>query len=263
MRWGASVVAGSVGMAVSQAPAAGPDWERTKARVAVVIGGNTSFSRKDVVTARAAWCCQPWRHRLGSDYCSGGGGSGWAARSWAKLAWLPSWSRSRPHSATMSGTRERRVPSASVHPAQYTAGEKSSALVRPRPPSLPGRNAKWRASTKWRHGRFSPSKARGVSQMAASCPVECSRHWEGGTVRGMCFARGAAQNRRSSQAACKSGRRGSSSRGQTGLQVAGDELRMADRHPQRDKPALRRRLVSHPHVRPELVCAWWCGPGSW
>ena len=52
MRWGASVVAGSVGMAVSQAPAAGPDWERTKARVAGVMGGNTSCSRKDVVTAR-------------------------------------------------------------------------------------------------------------------------------------------------------------------------------------------------------------------
>ena len=178
MRWGASVVAGSVGMAVSQAPAAGPDWERTKARVAGVMGGNTSCSRKDVVTARAAGCCQPWRHRLGSDSCSGGEGTGWAARSWAQAGLVaqpaasrraaaatssrmqgacgsPSWSSSRPQAATMSGTRGRRVPSASVHPAQYAAGDKSSALVRPRPPSLPGRNAKRRASAKWGHGRCS------------------------------------------------------------------------------------------------------------
>ena len=145
MRWGASVVAGSVGMAVSQAPAAGPDWERTKARVAGVMGGNTSCSRKDVVTARAAGCCQPWRHRLGSDSCSGGEGTGWAARSWAQAGLVaqpaasrraaaatssrmqgacgsPSWSSSRPQAATMSGTRGRRVPSASVHPAQYAEG---------------------------------------------------------------------------------------------------------------------------------------------
>ena len=52
-------------------------------------------------------------------------------------------------------------------------------------------------------------------------------------------------------------------RGQTGLQVAGDERRVADRHPQRDKPTLRGRLVSHPHVRPQLIYAWGGGPGSW
>ena len=185
MRWGARVVAGSVGMAVSQAPAAGPDWERTKARVAGVMGGNTAASRRAAAATSS-------RRQIACG--------------------SPSWDSSRPQAATMSGTRGRRVPSASVHPAQYTAGDKSSALVRPRPPSLPGRNAKRRASAKWGHGRCSPSKARSVSQMAASCPVEYSRHWEGGTVRRMCCARGAAQNRRSSQAACKSGRRGSSSR---------------------------------------------------
>ena len=48
-------------------------------------------------------------------------------------------------------------------------------------------------------------------------------------------------------------------RGQTGLQLAGDERRVADRHPQRDKPTLRGRLVSHPHVRPQLIYAW----GGW
>ena len=74
MRWGDMVKAGSEGMAESQVPAPGPDWERTRARVAAGSWGSKVLSRKDVCKAREAGCCQPRRHRPGSDSSKGGGG---------------------------------------------------------------------------------------------------------------------------------------------------------------------------------------------
>ena len=46
MAWGASVVAGSAGMAASHDPAWGPDWDRTSARASGVIAGSIKLSRK-------------------------------------------------------------------------------------------------------------------------------------------------------------------------------------------------------------------------
>ena len=49
-----------------------------------------------------------------------------------------------------------------------------------------------------------------MPQTAWSCASAYAADWEGGTVRSKCCARGAAQNRSSSQAHCKSGSCGSS-----------------------------------------------------
>ena len=75
MAWGASVVAGSAGMAASHDPAWGPDWDRTSARASGVIAGSIRLSEMLVSSARrmklpAMWpvagASVLWRGRAGS-----------------------------------------------------------------------------------------------------------------------------------------------------------------------------------------------------
>ena len=52
-------LASSHGMAVSQAPARGPAWERRRARELGGKEGRSTRSRECTVRVRDAWCCQP------------------------------------------------------------------------------------------------------------------------------------------------------------------------------------------------------------